>query len=219
MSAHDKNPTTVGPDSMGRHPFKGGRVDTIHGTPLHHTNRRIDEHEKTRDRVAHAHTDASGNTYRSTRGFAAAHVEDGKTFHPLPAIDVQPRHGGQPKGSPVFAHGAMHHTQDGVFNVGISKTASAAALAGYKLPTDPPIEGKRVAPAALHPSMASERRSGPEGSVGAKYDPRSGDKVLSEAVHTPDDFAHRVGRSGLPDAVAEQTDSGAAPKPWPVPVK
>ena len=34
MSAHDKNPTTVGPDSMGRHPFKGGRVDTIHGTPL-----------------------------------------------------------------------------------------------------------------------------------------------------------------------------------------
>lgn len=201
--------TTIGPDEQGRHPFKGGRVDTIHGAAVHHTNRRIDEHAKTRERAAHAFTGPDGVTRRSTRGFAAAHVEDGQSFHPLPALDVQPRHGGAPKGSPVHVHGSMHHVTDGTFNAGVSKTEAAAALTGYTLPTDPPVVvGKKLTPAPVAWGNKS---------VGAEQHDASGAqarKILQDgyAASGPD---HPARLGILPDATTETTDSGKAPSLWP----
>jgi len=62
---------------------------------------------------------------------------------------------------PVPVHGGMHHVgPNGEFNAGISATAAAAALAGDKLPTDPPTIGKRLSPPAISPGMRSRTSPG-----------------------------------------------------------
>ncbi len=71
------------------------------------------------------------------------------TVHHKPAIargmEPQQSHAtlgkpGRAKGYAVEVHSGMSHVTDGAFNAGISRTESAAALQGYKLPTDPVIQ-------------------------------------------------------------------------------
>ncbi len=67
---------------------------------------------------------------------------------------------GAPKApQPIVAHGGMsHQTKDGLA-AGISRTQSAAALDGDKLPTDRPAVGKRLDPVALHPGMTARQHA------------------------------------------------------------
>lgn len=68
---------------------------------------------------------------------------------------------GQPKFSVVPVHGGMSHVgEDGTHQTGVSRTASAAALTGYKDPTTPPDVVKTFAPAKVawgNKSVGSEQ--------------------------------------------------------------
>jgi hypothetical protein len=80
------------------------------------------------------------------------------------------------KGYPIAVHGGQHHVGDeGSFNAGISRTEAAAALQGDRLPTDPPVIGKRLSPAPVawgNKSVGAEKHD----ATGAQAD-----KVLREA--------------------------------------
>ena len=82
---------------------------------------------------------------------------------------------------PVPVHGGQHHVgPNGEFNAGISSTAAAAALAGGKLPTDPPVIGKRLAPVELHPGMKSRTSPGLDTSAHKEL----GRLILASATRT-----------------------------------
>ncbi len=84
-------------------------------------------------------------------------------------------------------------------SIGAPPTGGAPPDASSPLPTDPEKQhgSKRLPIPALHPSMASERRSGPEGSIGAKYDPASANRVVGQAILS--------GSTRLPDSTSEET--------------
>jgi hypothetical protein len=85
-------------------------------------------------------------------------------------------------------HGGQSHRDGGTHNAGISRTASAAALDGYKLPTDPPVVVKRLPIPAVNPGTPSR----PDRGV---YDPDRANKVIGEAILS--------GSTRLPDSVCE----------------
>jgi hypothetical protein len=89
---------------------------------------------------------------------------------------ITPRRGKDFLRPPVI-HDGMHHTQDGQFNAGISKTASASGLQGYQLPTDPVKQhGSKTVPVPpCHPQMKSDSARG-------SYDPTRADRVIGEAI-------------------------------------
>lgn len=103
------------------------------------------------------------------------------------------------KGYAVAIHGGQHHVgEDGTFNAGISRTKSAAALQGGKLPTDPPTIGKRLPTPAV---------SWGQKSVGAEKHDASGaqaKKILNEA-YAASGVDHPANFGRLPSTVTEET--------------
>ena len=115
-------------------------------------------------------------------------VPSGKIHHvPAPSRDMEAaEHGVKPhcldkppraKGYPIATAWGQHHVgEDGTRQTGVSRTESAAALRGGKLPTDPPVIGKKLSPA---PVTWGNR------SVGAEQHDASGaqaNKILQDAV-------------------------------------
>ncbi|MGD0332983.1 MAG: hypothetical protein ABSA90_06965 [Xanthobacteraceae bacterium] len=92
---------------------------------------------------------------------------------------------------PVGVHNGMSHRDGGTLNTGISRTASAAALAGYRDPTAPPAVAKRLPIPACNPSTPSR----PDRGYGSIFNPDSGPKVMRQAVLS--------GSTKLPDEVCE----------------
>lgn len=88
------------------------------------------------------------------------------------------RVGGRAKNlSPPVVHDGMHHTQDGAFNAGVSKTESASALQGYQLPTDPVKQhgSKQLPVPACNPGTPSRADRG-------TYDPVRAGRVMGAAA-------------------------------------
>lgn len=98
---------------------------------------------------------------------------------------------GKPKGYPIAVAAGQHHVgEDGQGYTGVSRTESAAALQGDKLPTDPPVIRKRLYPAPIAWGQKS---------VGAEKHDATGEqarKILTDAyavsgVDHPHNMAQR----------------------------
>ncbi len=100
------------------------------------------------------------------------------------------REGGKPKGYPIHVHGGQTHRDGGTVNTGISRTASASALQGGKLPTNPPVVAKRLPIPRPNSGTPSRAERG-------VFDPNRANKVMSEAVLS--------GSTKLPDSTSEST--------------
>ena len=83
----------------------------------------------------------------------------------------------KPKGYPIAVAWGQHHVgEDGTQQTGISRTESAAALTGYKLPTDPAKQhGSKMVPV---PGVTRGMKSDPER---GHYDPGMAHRVVGEA--------------------------------------
>lgn len=133
--------------------------------------------------------------HRSTRGFAVGDVVNGKTVQPLPAVDIEPQRGSSKKflSQPPIVHDGMHHVaDDGQRVTGVSRTASASALQGFKLPTDPQVQhrGKQLPIPACHSATPGDPERG-------TYDPSRAGKVIGSAIIS--------GSTKLPESTDEQS--------------
>ncbi len=126
-------------------------------------------------------------------------VPSGKIHHvPAPSRGMESQQnanslrGGKPKGYPIAVAWGQHHVgEDGTRQTGISRTESAAALTGYKLPTDPAKQhGSKMVPV---PGVTRGMKSDPER---GHYDPGMAHRVVGEAVAS--------GSTKLPSATSEE---------------
>ncbi len=160
------------------------KIHHTHGDPSHAVVKSGD---------AHKYTGPDQITRRSTRGFATADIVDGKTVHAQPAFDIQPRHG-KAKGGPVAVAFGQHHVgEDGTLQTGVSRTESAAALRGGKLPTDPPVVGKVFAVPGVTRGLEAHANDSETG----HFDPKISDRVMGEATIS--------GSTRLPASTSENT--------------
>ncbi len=149
---------------------------------IHHIHDRSIEHAKTRDTMAHKLvTPNAPDGLRSTRGHAV-------TKGSLPAVDIQPRHGGKPKGGIVehsWGNTEQQITQDGTRHLieGAPDASSASPL--DTLSTSQ--YGKRRAPTMVHSGMTRQQIEG------ATF---NGADILTEAVPS--------GATKLPATVTEE---------------
>jgi hypothetical protein len=123
---------------------------------------------------------------------------DARATEPTNASATLARGTGKPKGYPVATAWGQHHVgEDGTGQTGISRTESAAALTGYKLPTDPAVQhGSKKLPV---PACNTGTPSRPER---GNYKPAIADALTGEATRAKDDFAPIL--HTLPSNVTEE---------------
>jgi hypothetical protein len=142
---------------------------TIHHKPA---SARANEHAKTRDTMAHRLTSpgAPNEGYRSTRGFAAVKGSQ-------PAVDIQPRHGGKPKGYDI-AH-SWGNTEQQIAKENTAHVVTEAVDASSANPLDLMTSsqaGKRQPPCMVHDGMTRQQ------TAGATF---NGEDILREAAGLP----------------------------------
>jgi hypothetical protein len=147
-------------------------------TKIHHTHDRSVEHAKARDFMAHrlVTPDAPESGFRSTRGHAVGDVQNGTTVRPLPAVDIQPRHGGKAKGG-IVAH-SWGNTEQQISKENTAHVVTEAVDASSANPLDLMTSsqaGKRLPVPACHTGTPSK----PERGI---YDPDNAHHVLSEGI-------------------------------------
>ena len=137
-------------------------------------------------------------------------MSDSKIHHtPAPSREMEAaEHGVKPhcldkppqaKGYPVATAWGQHHVgEDGTRRTGVSRTEAASALRGGKLPTDPPVIGKKLSPAPV---------AWMNKSVGAEQHDATGTqtrKILQDA-YAASGVDHPANLGKLPPAVTEGT--------------
>lgn len=157
---------------------------TVHHKPA---PARAIEHAKSKDSVAHRliSPGAPEGGHRTTRGFAAGNVVNGKTVHAQPALDVQPRHGGKAKGGVVahswgnteqqIAQADKRHLIDGAASFGIAGNPDASSANPLDLMNSSQT-GKHQPPCMVHPGMTRQQ-------IGDAH--FNGEDILKEAAGLP----------------------------------
>ncbi len=107
------------------------------------------------------------------------------------------------KGYPIAEAWGQHHVDEsGTLQTGISRTESAAALRGGKLPTDPPTVGKVFPVPGVTRGLEAHSNDVERG----YFDPENANKVWTEGLeHAGPDHPHRLGATKLPPETTEST--------------
>jgi hypothetical protein len=138
----------------------------------HHTDDRSIEHAKTRDTMAHRliSPGAPEGGHRTTRGFAAVKGSQ-------PAVDIQPRHGGEAKGGVVnhsWGNTAKQIAKENTAHI-VTVPVDASSANPLDLMTSSQA-GKHLPPTFVHPGMTRKQ-------VGTAT--FNGEDVLRQAVGLP----------------------------------
>jgi hypothetical protein len=94
--------------------------------------------------------------------------------------------------APLPVHGQSYHVKDSLLYQSVSATQVAAALAGDKLPTDPPVIGKTLRPVSVTPGMRNRTSPGSE-AAHAELGRAIWDAALATA---PSDHPAKLSRNG-----------------------
>jgi hypothetical protein len=116
-----------------------------------------------------------GKEFRSTRGFAAGAVIDGKTIHPDPALDIQPRESSVAKtgGGPPKIHSHMASRTN--TTLGAPPHPNYGPDASSANPLDPSQAEKRLPIPQVHSGTPSRAERG-------HHDPDMAGKVMGQAI-------------------------------------
>jgi hypothetical protein len=145
---------------------------------------------KLRYGASHALPNHAG-VHPATKAIPDDKLTSGDLMHAVNVLDHADniaRCGGQPKrflGEAPAIHGVMFHVENGVMKQSISKIQNAAEApdGGSPNPQDPTVPGKRFAPVAVHPGMASRSANHETGvALGAKI---LGEAILSGSSRLP----------------------------------